>query len=46
MSTGRCTCAGTVEGALRSARRAAAALLADLNRPLHTADPVPTARAA
>ncbi|MEV5935337.1 NAD(P)/FAD-dependent oxidoreductase [Streptomyces sp. NPDC052079] len=39
---------GTVEGALRSAQRATDALLADLgvNRPLHTADPVPTARAA
>lgn len=39
---------GTPEGALRSAQRATAALLADLgvNRPLHTADPVPTARAA
>lgn len=39
---------GTVPGALRSAERAVSALLTDLgvNRPLHTADPVPTARAA
>ncbi|GGV68401.1 oxidoreductase [Streptomyces griseoloalbus] len=39
---------GTVQGALHSAHRASAAILADLGvgRPLHTADPVPTARAA
>ncbi|MET9372407.1 NAD(P)/FAD-dependent oxidoreductase [Streptomyces griseoflavus] len=39
---------GSVQGALHSARRVAAALLADLgvNRSLHTADPVPTAHAA
>ncbi|MFF8034060.1 MULTISPECIES: NAD(P)/FAD-dependent oxidoreductase [unclassified Streptomyces] len=39
---------GTVQGALHSAHRASAAILADLgvDRPLHTADPVPTARAA
>ncbi|WAX80418.1 NAD(P)/FAD-dependent oxidoreductase [Streptomyces sp. KMM 9044] len=38
----------TVQGALHSGRRAAAAILADLgvNRPLHTADALPTARAA
>ncbi|MEG3626332.1 NAD(P)/FAD-dependent oxidoreductase [Streptomyces poriticola] len=38
----------TVQGALRSGRRAAAAVLADLgtDRPMHTAEPVPTARAA
>ncbi|MER5994137.1 NAD(P)/FAD-dependent oxidoreductase [Streptomyces viridosporus] len=40
--------AGTVQGALHSAHRASAAILADLgaDRPLHTADPLPTARAA
>ncbi|CAL9437010.1 Renalase [Streptomyces sp. enrichment culture] len=39
---------GTVQGALHSARRASAAILADLgaDRPLHTADHLPTARAA
>ncbi|MFZ4182155.1 NAD(P)/FAD-dependent oxidoreductase [Streptomyces sp. R02] len=39
---------GSVQGALRSADRVATALLTDLglNRPLHTADPLPTARAA
>ncbi|WP_309060411.1 NAD(P)/FAD-dependent oxidoreductase [Streptomyces sp.] len=39
---------GTVQGALHSAHRASAAILADLgaDRPLHTADPLPTARAA
>ncbi|MEV7015289.1 oxidoreductase [Streptomyces sp. DH-12] len=39
---------GTVQGALRSADRAATALLTDLGagRPLHTADPLPTVRAA
>ncbi|MGQ5575369.1 NAD(P)/FAD-dependent oxidoreductase [Streptomyces sp. ECR3.8] len=39
---------GAVQGALRSADRAATALLTDLgvSRPLHTADPLPTARAA
>ncbi|MFD7702584.1 NAD(P)/FAD-dependent oxidoreductase [Streptomyces caelestis] len=39
---------GTVQGALHSAHRAAAAILTDLgvNRSMHTADPVPTARAA
>ncbi|MFE9770321.1 NAD(P)/FAD-dependent oxidoreductase [Streptomyces sp. NPDC005931] len=38
----------TVQGALHSARRAAAAILTDLgaDRPLHTADPLPAARAA
>ncbi len=38
----------TVQGALRSGHRAAAAVLADLGagRPMHTADPLPTARAA
>ncbi|MFI8303210.1 NAD(P)/FAD-dependent oxidoreductase [Streptomyces sp. NPDC085927] len=38
----------TVQGALHSGRRASAAILADLgaDRPLHTADPLPTARAA
>ncbi|MFG3098934.1 FAD-dependent oxidoreductase [Streptomyces sp. NPDC048182] len=35
----------TVQGALRSGRRASAAILADLgaDRPMHTADPLPTA---
>ncbi|MFH8761761.1 NAD(P)/FAD-dependent oxidoreductase [Streptomyces althioticus] len=39
---------GAVAGALRSADRAATAILADLGvaRPMHTADPLPTARAA
>lgn len=39
---------GTVQGALHSAHRASAAILADLgmDRPLHSADPLPTARAA
>ncbi|MFF7853843.1 FAD-dependent oxidoreductase [Streptomyces sp. NPDC007904] len=39
---------GTVQGALYSGHRASAAILADLgtDRPLHTADPLPTARAA
>lgn len=39
---------GAVQGALRSADRAATALLTDLGvaRPLHTADPLPTVRAA
>lgn len=39
---------GAVQGALRSAERAATALLTDLGvrRPMHTADPLPTARAA
>ncbi|MGV9253063.1 FAD-dependent oxidoreductase [Streptomyces sp. NPDC003697] len=39
---------GTVQGALHSAHRAADAILADLGagRPMHTAEPVPTARAA
>jgi hypothetical protein len=39
---------GAVQGALRSADRAATALLTDLGvrRPMHTADPLPTARAA
>ncbi|MEU9349455.1 NAD(P)/FAD-dependent oxidoreductase [Streptomyces griseoloalbus] len=39
---------GTVQGALHSAHRASAAILADLgvDRPLHAADPVPTAHAA
>jgi phytoene dehydrogenase-like protein len=38
----------TVQGALHSGRRASAAILADLGagRPMHTADPLPTARAA
>ncbi|MFD3735693.1 NAD(P)/FAD-dependent oxidoreductase [Streptomyces sp. NPDC058632] len=38
----------TVQGALHSGHRASAAILADLgaDRPLHTADPLPTARAA
>ncbi|GAA2443644.1 NAD(P)/FAD-dependent oxidoreductase [Streptomyces glaucus] len=38
----------TVQGALRSGRRAAAAILADLGAagPMHAADPLPTARAA
>ncbi|MET9776001.1 NAD(P)/FAD-dependent oxidoreductase [Streptomyces sp. NPDC006367] len=40
--------AGTVQGALHSAHRAAAAILTDLGagRPMHTADPLPTAHAA
>ncbi|MER6749426.1 NAD(P)/FAD-dependent oxidoreductase [Streptomyces fungicidicus] len=39
---------GSVQGALHSGRRAAAAILADLgvDRSLHSAEPVPTARAA
>ncbi|MEU0740307.1 NAD(P)/FAD-dependent oxidoreductase [Streptomyces sp. NPDC006134] len=39
---------GTVQGALHSGRRAAAAVLADLGAggSMHTADPLPTARAA
>ncbi|WP_143652924.1 FAD-dependent oxidoreductase, partial [Streptomyces sp. 13-12-16] len=39
---------GTVQGALHSAHRAAAAILADLGagRSMHRADPVPSARAA
>ncbi len=39
---------GSVQGSLHSARRAAAALLADLgvSRSLHSAEPVPTAHAA
>ncbi|MEU2602505.1 NAD(P)/FAD-dependent oxidoreductase [Streptomyces hirsutus] len=38
----------TVQGALHSGRRASAAILADLGaaRPMHTADPLPTVRAA
>lgn len=38
----------TVQGALHSGRRASAAILTDLGagRPMHTADPLPTARAA
>ncbi|MEU3658857.1 NAD(P)/FAD-dependent oxidoreductase [Streptomyces sp. NPDC032940] len=38
----------TVQGALHSAHRASAAILTDLGagRPMHTADPLPTARAA
>ncbi|MDN0194668.1 NAD(P)/FAD-dependent oxidoreductase [Streptomyces sp. S.PNR 29] len=38
----------TVQGALHSGHRASAAILADLgaDRPMHTADPLPTARAA
>ncbi|MFE9969695.1 NAD(P)/FAD-dependent oxidoreductase [Streptomyces hirsutus] len=38
----------TVQGALHSGRRASAAILADLGaaHPMHTADPLPTARAA
>ncbi|MFD5658398.1 NAD(P)/FAD-dependent oxidoreductase [Streptomyces hirsutus] len=38
----------TVQGALYSGRRASAAILADLGaaRPMHTADPLPTVRAA
>ncbi|GAA3200868.1 NAD(P)/FAD-dependent oxidoreductase [Streptomyces virens] len=39
---------GTVQGALHSAHRAATAILTDLgaDHPLHSADPLPTARAA